>query len=104
MLLGTLVLAGAQQAIALPSPDVVDRVQLGTDTSADRLRLAQAQPSPSPLPTPAAQAPDAAAPAPAATEEPIGNVATLTGTATVIHNKNSIALKPKDDIFLNDTV
>src|SRR5262249_47550727 len=104
VLLGCLVLAGAQQTIALPSPDVVDRVQLGTGTSADRLRLAQAQPAPSPTPTPAAQVPDAAPPAPAATEEPIGNVATLTGTATVVHNKNSIALKPKDDIFLNDTV
>ena len=43
-------------------------------------------------------------PALAAADEPIGNVATLTGTATVIHNKNSIALKQKDDIFLNDTV
>jgi len=103
VLLGTLMLAGAQQAIALPSPDVVDRVQLATDgAGAGRLRFAQAQPAPSP--TPATQAPAAAAPAPAAAEEPIGNVATLTGTATVIHNKNSIALKPKDDIFLNDTV
>jgi FecR protein len=31
-------------------------------------------------------------------------VASLTGTATVIRNKDSIALKLKDDIYLNDTV
>jgi hypothetical protein len=102
LLLGSLMLARAPQASALPSPDIADRVQLATDARTDRLQFAQAQPAPSP--TPAAQAPDAAAPAAAAAEEPIGNVATLTGTATVIHNKNSIALKPKDDIFLNDTV
>ena len=35
-------------------------------------------------------------------DEPIGNVATLTGTATVIRNKDSLPLKLKDDIFLND--
>ena len=111
VLLGTLMLAGAQQAIALPSPDVVDRAQLATDgAGAGRLRFAQAQPAPSPSPTPAAQAPGPAAPAaspspaPTTADEPIGNVATLTGTATVIHNKNSISLKLKDDIFLNDTV
>jgi hypothetical protein len=106
-LLACLMLAGAQQASALPSPDVVDRTQTATDgAGADRSRVAQAQPAPSP--TPAAQAPAPAAPAPspspAAADEPIGNVATLTGTATVIRNKDSIALKLKDDIFLNDTV
>jgi hypothetical protein len=60
------------------------------------MRLAQTQP---------AQAPAATAPAPAAAaDEPIGNVVTLTGVATVIRNKDSIALKLRDDIFLNDTV
>ena len=112
-MLGTLMLAGVQQASALPSPDVADRMQLANeDARTDRLRLAQAQPAPapSPSPTPAAQAPGPAAPAaspspaPTTADEPIGNVATLTGTATVIRSKNSIALKPKDDIFLNDTV
>ena len=96
-------LAGAPQARALPSPDVVDRMPPARqDPRTDRLRLAQAQPSPPPTPTPPAQAPGA--PAPAAADEPIGNVATLTGTATVVRNKDSIALKLKDDIFLNDTV
>src|ERR1700688_1924984 len=65
--------------------------------------LAQTQPAQPPAPqTPAAPAADAAAPADA--DEPIGNVVTLTGVATVIRNKDSIALKLRDDIFLNDTV
>jgi hypothetical protein len=93
MLLGTFMLADVQQASALPSPDLVDRMPLATDGArTDRLRFAQAEPSPAP------------SPAQAAAEEPIGNVATLMGTATVVRNKDSIALKLKDDIFLNDTV
>jgi hypothetical protein len=40
----------------------------------------------------------------AASDEPIGNVATLTGTATVIRNKDSLPLKLQDDIFLNDVL
>jgi FecR protein len=67
-------------------------------------RLAQAQPSPSPAPAPSPAAPasttSASTSAPA--DEPIGNVATLTGTATVIRTKNSLQLKLKDDIYLND--
>jgi len=82
-------------------------------------RLAQAQPAPSPAPQPARPAaPPSAAPAPspatpsstanapaqAPAADPIGNVATLTGTATVIRNRNSLPLKLKDDIFLNDVL
>jgi hypothetical protein len=71
--------------------------------------MAQAQPqqAPAPAATPApSPAPDASAPADqqAASDEPIGNVASLTGVATVIRNKDSISLKLKDDIYLNDTV
>jgi hypothetical protein len=80
------------------------------------LRLAQAQPSPAqPAPAPARPAnPAAPAPAapsspattsptqPAASSEPIGNVATLTGTASVVRNQNTLPLKLKDDIYLND--
>jgi hypothetical protein len=53
-----------------------------------------------------AQTPPAPAPAdsPAAANEPIGNVATLSGIATVIRNKNSLPLHLRDDIFLNDQV
>ena len=36
--------------------------------------------------------------------EPIGNVATVTGIATVIRDKNSYPLKVRDDIYLNDIV
>ena len=37
-------------------------------------------------------------------EEPIGNVATLTGKASVTRNDKSIPLALKDDIYLNDVV
>jgi hypothetical protein len=39
-----------------------------------------------------------------ASPEPIGNVAALTGTVTVIRDKNSLPLKLRDDVFLNDVV
>ena len=77
------------------------------------VRLAQAQPLPPPSAAPARPAtpasPPAAAPAASATQavgndEPIGNVATLTGTASVIRNRNTLPLKPRDDIYLNDVV
>ncbi|MFZ1965985.1 MAG: iron dicitrate transport regulator FecR, partial [Bradyrhizobium sp.] len=73
------------------------------------IRLAQAQPSPAQppaaAPTTAASPPansPAASPAAAPSDEPIGNVATLTGTASVIRNQNTLPLKLKDDIYLND--
>ncbi len=44
------------------------------------------------------------APAQAAADEPIGNVATLTGTASVIRNNAPTPLKLQDDIFLNDVL
>ena len=37
-------------------------------------------------------------------EEPIGNVATVTGSASVIRNDKTTPLKVKDDIYLNDVV
>ena len=37
-------------------------------------------------------------------EEPIGNVATVTGNASVIRNDETTPLKIKDDIYLNDVV
>lgn len=63
------------------------------DARSGPTRFAQTQP---------AQAP-AAAPAPAA-DEPIGNVATLTGSATVTRNNAATPLKLQDDIFLNDVL
>ncbi|MDN3276670.1 FecR domain-containing protein [Frankia sp. RB7] len=83
-------LAGADRACAS------DTIEL---TQAQAQPQAQATPAPSP----------AASPAPAADTqpaivEPIGNVATVTGIATVIRDKNSYPLKVRDDIFLNDVV
>ncbi|MCG2628603.1 FecR domain-containing protein [Bradyrhizobium sp. WYCCWR 13023] len=75
--------------------------------ASDPIELAQAQPqaqsSPAPSPTPAAS-PAPAADAQSTTVEPIGNVATVTGIATVIRDKNSYPLKVRDDIYLNDVV
>lgn len=75
--------------------------------ASDAIELAQAQPQaqPTPAPSPA----PSASPAPAtdaqpAAVEPIGNVATVTGIATVIRDKNSYPLKVRDDIYLNDVV
>ena len=74
-------------------------------------QLAQAQTEPSQPAAPATAAPDPAAPdatAPTtdaqAPEEPIGNVATVTGSANVIRNDKTTPLKVKDDIYLNDVV
>lgn len=63
----------------------------------------QAQPAPVPSPTPSASPAPAADAQPAAVE-PIGNVATVTGIATVIRDKNSYPLRVRDDIYLNDIV
>ena len=63
--------------------------------SPEATQLAQAQPA-QPAPDPAA---DAQAP-----EEPVGNVATVTGKASVIRNDQTTPLKVKDDIYLNDIV
>jgi len=69
-------------------------------------QLAQAQTDPS-QPAAPATAPDPATPdatAADAPEEPIGNVATVTGSASVIRNDKTTPLKVKDDIYLNDVV
>jgi hypothetical protein len=71
----------------------------------DLTQLAQAQTAPAPLAqTPSAPAAAPAADTPTAADEPIGNVATLTGSATLIRNNNSLPVKPRDDIYLNDTL
>ncbi|WOH67658.1 FecR domain-containing protein [Bradyrhizobium sp. BWA-3-5] len=69
-------------------------------------QLAQAPANPAQPVTPATAAPDATAPAAdaQAPEEPIGNVATVTGSASVIRNDTATSLKVKDDIYLNDVV
>jgi hypothetical protein len=74
--------------------------------SPEPIQFAQAQTDPSQPSAPAASPPDAAAPAAdaQAPEEPIGNVATVTGSASVIRNDATTPLKVKDDIYLNDVV
>jgi hypothetical protein len=106
-LLGFVMLCGAPQKNAMAFPFDDHALIAREEVKPRRLQFAQAQPSPSPSlapATPPARAPAAASATPAATDEPIGNVATLTGTATAIRKTDSIALKLKDDIFLNDTV
>jgi hypothetical protein len=74
--------------------------------SSEPAQLAQAQPAPAQPAATDPAAPDAAAPAAdaQAPEEPIGNVATVTGKASVIRNDKTTSLKVKDDIYLNDVV
>ncbi len=98
-LVGPLMLGASAKVAAMPAPSD-ETASIAPDAAPDLVRLAQAQPAPS---TPAAPAASAPSPAPAA-EEPIGNVVTLTGTVTVIRNKDSLPLHLRDDIFLNDTV
>ncbi|MBR1134011.1 FecR domain-containing protein [Bradyrhizobium iriomotense] len=75
--------------------------------ASDAIELAQAQPqaepAPAPSPTPSASPTPAADPQ-STTVEPIGNVATVTGIATVIRDRNSYPLRVRDDIYLNDIV
>ena len=62
--------------------------------------MAQAQTQTPPTsPATAASPPDQAA-----NDDPIGNVATLTGSATVTRNNTPTPLKLKEDIFLNDVL
>jgi hypothetical protein len=74
--------------------------------SSEPTQLAQAQPQTQAQP--AQPAPDPATPDPAADaqapEEPVGNVATVTGKASVIRNDKTTPLRVKDDIYLNDVV
>jgi hypothetical protein len=73
-------------------------MQATANATSGLTRMAQAQPAPAPA--------QAAVPADAqpANDEPIGNVATLTGSATVTRNKASTPLKLQDDIFANDVL
>jgi hypothetical protein len=80
---------------------------VAADTVNGPVRLAQAA-QPQPAPAQPAQAPAAAAPGAAADaqapEEPIGNVATVVGSATVTRNNAATPLKIKDDIYLDDVL
>ena len=97
-LVGCLMLSGAANAVAISAPSDTGSSPVTADAMSGRTRLAQAQPAPAPV-----TAPSPAQPA-AATDEPIGNVATLTGSATVTRNNVATPLKLQDDIFLNDVL
>jgi hypothetical protein len=96
-LLGCFTLAGTVNVFAMPSPMEVGHLPAAVNTISGLTKLAQTQP---------AQAPAATAPSPAqaAADEPVGNVATLTGSATVTRNNAATPLKPQDDVFLNDVL
>ena len=67
--------------------------------------LALALLAPAALAQPAAGPPATSSAQPvAASDEPIGNVATLTGTSSVVRNQNTLPLKLKDDVYLNDVL
>src|SRR5712691_6835625 len=102
-LLAGFMLAGPANVFAMPSPIETRDVPGPLRATSTATRFSQAQPAPAPQ-TPAAPAADPATDAQAAGDEPIGNVATLTGIATVIRKRDSIALKLKDDIFQNDVL
>ena len=115
MVLTFLALTGPAMAYAVPSFADDEPASSATNAIPAAMRLVQTQPLPSPAPAqtrPAAAppAPSSAAPAQGAStaqapaDEPIGNVATLTGTATVTRNNESLPLKLKDDIYLNDVL
>jgi FecR protein len=93
-LLASVLRAAPAVASELPAP-------APAATVSDQVPAAIAQAQPAPAPAPPASSDGTAAPA---SDEPIGNVAALAGTVTVIRNKDSLPLKLRDDIFLNDVV
>jgi FecR protein len=101
------VLAPTAPALAYALTDSIESpaVSVALSATAAPTRLAQAQPSPQPAPSPAPASPAAAPTQTGASDEPVGNVATLTGTASVVRNhQNAVPLKLKDDIYLNDVL
>ena len=98
--------AGTHPANAMPSPFETDGPAATSNAALDLTRLAQTQPAQAQTPSapaPSAAPPPATAPSPApAADEPIGNVATLTGSATVTRNNAATPLHLQDDIFQGD--
>jgi hypothetical protein len=103
-LLGGFLVAGTANVVAMPSPIEAEDMPAAFAAVSGSTGLAQAQPAPTPAPAPAATPAPAVAPAPPAPAEPIGNVATLTGSATVTRNNASTPLKLQDDIYLDDVL
>jgi hypothetical protein len=91
-----LTLGGTASAEAKYAAVETGPIAVTDNATAGLTRVAQAQPAQAPAAAPADAQP--------ADDEPIGNVATLTGTATVTRNNNATPLKAQDDIFLNDVL
>ncbi len=98
LLAGCILFTGTVNAFAMPSPFEAGPMPVTSNMRSGLTQFAQTQPAQAPTPT------TAPAPAQAAADEPIGNVATLTGSATVTRNKTSTPLKLQDDIFMNDVL
>jgi hypothetical protein len=95
--------AGTHPANAMPSPFEIEHPAATSDTTSSGLtRLAQTQPAQAQTPSAAPAA--TLSPAPASAAEPIGNVATLTGSATVTRNNAATPLQLQDDIFQGDVL
>ncbi len=94
-------MSGVAGAFAMPSPVEAKRTAVAAGIAAGSIKLAQAAQA-QPAPAPQNASPSTPADAQPADDDPIGNVATLTGSATVTRNNAATPLKPKDDIFLND--
>jgi hypothetical protein len=93
---------GGADVFAMPSPIEVGQALMTEGGSSGLTKLAQTQPAQTPASPPASS--PAPSPAQPAAAEPVGNVATLTGTATVIRNRDSLPLKLQDDIFQDDVL
>lgn len=98
-LFACLILGGSANGLA--APQLAAPTDGPARTQANFIEVAQASPAPA-QPSPAPAGP--ATPSSTAADEPIGNVATLTGSATVTRNKTSTPLKVQDDIFQNDVL
>jgi len=98
-LFACLILSGSANGLA--APQFAGATNAPARIQANFIELAQASPAPAQQ-SPATSAP--ARPSSTAADEPIGNVATLTGSATVTRNKTSTPLKVQDDIYQNDVL
>jgi hypothetical protein len=92
-LIGALLTCVAHADAAQP-PVSTGPAPVADKAMSDPVRLAQTQPPQTPAASPT--------PAQPVADEPIGNVATLTGSATVTRNNAPTPLKLQDDIFQND--
>lgn len=98
-LLGCLALVGVTRADAMTSLPETANAAAAAEFATGPVLIAQAQPTQPQAPAAPAADPSAD---PIDNEEPIGNVATVVGSATVNRNNQDTPLKPKDEIFQND--